>query len=109
MDDLLKQYRFKKSEFDKLSFDDEKILYGRLKMLEDLALYIDQLRESYTRHLVVNGAQDCESEADLKKRWEGDDEMTQHEAVEFSNIQDDWADDKKTETIEDELLHTKVV
>ena len=108
MDDLLKQYRFKKSEFDTLSFDDEKILYGRLKMLEDLALYIDQLRESYTRHLVVNGAQDCETEEDLKKRWESDDEMTQHEAEEFSNIQDDW-NDKKTETIEDELLDTKVV
>ena len=75
MEELMKQYKVKECEFKQLSFDDEKILYGRLKMLEDLALYIDQLRESYTRHLVVNGAQDCETEEDLKKRWtENDDD-----------------------------------
>tara|TARA_R110000803_G_scaffold182292_1_gene244642 strand:+ start:75 stop:338 length:264 start_codon:yes stop_codon:yes gene_type:complete len=87
MEELMEKYKFKQSQFEELSFDDEKILYGRLKMLEDLALYIDQLRESYTRHLVVNGAQDCETETDLKERWA----------------------DKKTETIEDDLLHTKVI
>jgi hypothetical protein len=83
MEELMKQYKVKECEFEQLSFCDEKILYGRLKMLEDLALYIDQLRESYTRHLVVNGAQDCETEADLKKRW--------------------------TENTDDDLLHTKVL
>jgi hypothetical protein len=83
MEELMKQYKVKECEFEQLSFCDEKILYGRLKMLEDLALYIDQLRESYTRHLVVNGAQDCITEADLKKRW--------------------------TENTDDDLLHTKVL
>jgi len=83
----MEKYKFKQSQFETLSFDDEKILYGRLKMLEDLALYIEQLRQSYTRHLVVNGANDCETEEDLKERWA----------------------DKKTDTTDDDLLYTKVV
>ena len=31
---------------------------GRLKALEELSTYIDVIRESYTRELVVNGVQD---------------------------------------------------
>jgi len=67
--DLFEKYKYKKSKFTELSFDDEKIIYGKLKMLEDLAIYIDTMRESLTRHLVVSGANECETLDDLKKRW----------------------------------------
>ena len=69
--DFLEQFKYKKSEFPELDYEAEKIIYGKLKMLEDLAVYIDTMRESLTRHLVVNGANDCETDEDFKDRWEG--------------------------------------
>ena len=47
-------------------------------MLEDLAVYIDTMRESLTRHLVVSGANDCETDEDFKKRWGEKDESTEY-------------------------------
>ena len=69
--DFLDKFKYKKSEFPDLDYEAEKIIYGKLKMLEDLAVYIDTMRESLTRHLVVSGANDCETDEDFKKRWEG--------------------------------------
>ena len=43
------------NQFDTLNSDLERgIVMGRLEALKDLSLYIDSLRESYTRLLVVN-------------------------------------------------------
>lgn len=67
--DLFEKYKYKKSEFEVLSIDDEKHIWGKLKALENLAVYIDCMRESLTRHLVVNGAKDCETDEDMKERW----------------------------------------
>ena len=67
--DFLDKFKYKKSEFPDLDYEAEKLVYGKLKMLEDLALYIDTMRESLTRNLVVNGANDCVSYEDLKERW----------------------------------------
>ena len=47
-----------------LSLDQKKEVMGRLKALEDLVNYVDVIRESYTRELVVNG---INSEEDLIK------------------------------------------
>tara|TARA_R110001592_G_scaffold172679_5_gene411172 strand:- start:636 stop:905 length:270 start_codon:yes stop_codon:yes gene_type:complete len=58
--------KFKKSAFDKLETKiDKAVIYGKLQALGDLAIYIDTLRESYTRLLVVNGISDDE---DFKKK-----------------------------------------
>tara|TARA_R110000744_G_C18897791_1_gene508814 strand:- start:161 stop:472 length:312 start_codon:yes stop_codon:yes gene_type:complete len=69
--DFLDKFKYKKSEFPDLDYEAEKIVYGKLKMLEDLAVYIDTMRESLTRHLVVSGANDCETLEDFKERWAG--------------------------------------
>tara|TARA_R110000822_G_scaffold165815_1_gene306324 strand:+ start:407 stop:736 length:330 start_codon:yes stop_codon:yes gene_type:complete len=69
--DFLDKFKYKKSEFPDLDYEAEKIVYGKLKMLEDLAVYIDTMRESLTRHLVVSGANDCETDEDFKERWSG--------------------------------------
>ena len=61
--------KFKTEEWEKIDTDGEKFVYGRLKALEELALYIDTMRESLTKLLVVNGCNDCESDEDLKERW----------------------------------------
>jgi hypothetical protein len=61
--------KYKKSEWDKLDVDGEKFVFGRLKALEELAVYIDIMRESLTKQLVINGCRDCESDDDLKERW----------------------------------------
>ena len=44
--DFLEGYKYKKCEFPDLDYEQEKIMYGKLKMLEDLAIYIDTMRES---------------------------------------------------------------
>ena len=65
--DLLK---FKEDKWgEALSLDDEKITFGRLKALEDLVNYLNVVRESLTKQLVLNGARDCETDDDLKERW----------------------------------------
>ena len=56
-------------DWEKLDIDGEKFVYGRLKALEELSLYIDTMRESLTKLLVINGANKCESDNDLKERW----------------------------------------
>jgi hypothetical protein len=47
-----------------LTLDQKKEVMGRLKALDELSLYVDIIRESYTRELVVNG---INSEEDLIK------------------------------------------
>lgn len=59
---------FKENQFEILkSTTDKAIVMGRLEMLKDLAIYIDNMRESYTRLLVVNGM----DEDEYKERLEG--------------------------------------
>ena len=71
MGDLLNDLmRYEKDEnWEDLDTDGEKIVFGRLKALEELAIYINTMRESLTKLLVMNGANDCETDADLKDRW----------------------------------------
>ena len=66
--DFLEDMRFRKSEFEELDLTEEKIVYGRLKALEDLSAYIEQMRLSLTRLLVVNKVEG-ETEEEIKKEW----------------------------------------
>mgnify|MGYP003153772334 CR=1 FL=1 len=61
MGDLLNDLmRYEKDEnWERLDTDGEKIVFGRLKALEELAVYID----------TMNGANNCENDDDLKDRW----------------------------------------
>tara|TARA_R110002126_G_scaffold231513_1_gene376123 strand:+ start:811 stop:1065 length:255 start_codon:yes stop_codon:yes gene_type:complete len=59
--DYLELIKFKESQFENLKTNvDKSIVWGKLKALEDLSLYIDQMRESLSRLLVVNGIEDDE-------------------------------------------------
>ena len=49
--------------WDKLDDVDKVKHKAKLELLEELAQYIDMLRESYTRELVVN---DCKTEEELE-------------------------------------------
>tara|TARA_R110002153_G_scaffold112131_2_gene254015 strand:+ start:63 stop:299 length:237 start_codon:yes stop_codon:yes gene_type:complete len=52
---------FKESQFENLKTRiDKALVYGQLKSLKTLAIYIDNMRESLTRLLVVNGIEDEE-------------------------------------------------
>lgn len=66
--DFLEDMRFRKSEFEELDLTEEKIVYGRLKALEDMSVYIEQMRLSLTRLLVVNKVE-SETEEEIKKEW----------------------------------------
>lgn len=60
--------QFKENQFEILkSTTDKAVVMGRLEMLKDLSIYIDNLRESYTRLLVVNGM----DEEEYKERLDG--------------------------------------
>ena len=51
--------KFSNNQFETLkSNTDKALVFGKLKALESLALYIDSMRESLTRLLVVNGIED---------------------------------------------------
>tara|TARA_R110000868_G_scaffold400263_1_gene674530 strand:- start:713 stop:1015 length:303 start_codon:yes stop_codon:yes gene_type:complete len=53
--------KFSNNQFETLKTNTDKALvFGKLKALENLALYIDSMRESLTRLLVVNGIEDEE-------------------------------------------------
>ena len=71
--------QFKENQFELLkSTTDKAIVMGRLEMLKDLAIYIDNLRESYTRLLVVNGM----DEDEYKERLDGSyEEKDRHRGV----------------------------
>ena len=57
--DYLELIKFKESQFEHLKTNvDKSIVFGKLKALEDLVLYINNMRESLTRLLVVNGIDD---------------------------------------------------
>jgi len=70
---------FKENQFELLKSTTEKaVVMGRLEMLKDLAIYIDNLRESYTRLLVVNGM----DEDEYKERLDGSyEEKNRHKGV----------------------------
>ena len=51
-------FKVHKNDFPVLNEDQKIEVMGRLKALEELSTYIDVIRESYTRELVVNGVQD---------------------------------------------------
>ena len=99
--DFLDKFKYKKSEFPDLDYEAEKIIYGKLKMLEDLAVYIDTMRESLTRHLVVSGANDCETDEDFKKRWAEKDESTEYikDCRELNKNDSEEEEDKPNEKI----------
>ena len=60
----------KKNEWENLD-DYEKIIgMGKLKMLEELASYIECLRLSYTKQLLVNGLPPTEDEKEIKDLFE---------------------------------------
>ena len=71
--------QFKENQFQILKSTTEKaVVMGRLEMLKDLSIYIDNLRESYTRLLVVNGM----DEDEYKERLEGSfNEKERHKGV----------------------------
>ncbi len=57
---------FKENQFEHLKTNiDKALVFGQLKALKNLALYIDNMRESLTRLLVVNGIED---EEDFEKQ-----------------------------------------
>ncbi len=57
---------FKENQFENLKTNiDKALVFGQLKALKNLALYIDNMRESLTRLLVVNGIED---EEDFEKQ-----------------------------------------
>tara|TARA_S200002703_G_scaffold67100_2_gene58297 strand:- start:3278 stop:3589 length:312 start_codon:yes stop_codon:yes gene_type:complete len=62
-------FKISKNDFPELSDDDKKEHLGRLKALGDLSCYIDMIRESLTRELVVNGVKE---EKDVYKRLDED-------------------------------------
>ena len=52
---------FKENQFEHLKTNiDKAVVFGQLKSLKNLALYIENMRESLTRLLVVNGIEDEE-------------------------------------------------
>ena len=55
------------NQFDTLKSElDRGIVMGRLESLKDLALYIDSMRESYTRLLVVNNVTEEQYENEVE-------------------------------------------
>mgnify|MGYP003652225105 CR=1 FL=1 len=57
--------KFKENEFEHLKTHIDKAqVFGQLKALENLAIYINSMRESLTRLLVVNGIEDEEDYKD---------------------------------------------
>lgn len=66
--DFLSDLKYRKSEFEDLDMTEEKIVFGRLKALEGLALYIEEMRLSLTRLLVVNN-QTGETDDEVRDDW----------------------------------------
>lgn len=60
----------KKNEWQQLDHYEKIISMGKLKMLEELASYIECLRLSYTKELLVNGMPPTEDEKELKDLFE---------------------------------------
>ena len=58
-------FTVKQSEYPTYDEDKKKEVLGRLEALKDLATYIDIIRESYTRELVVNGVKPDQSDDEL--------------------------------------------
>jgi len=76
---------FKESQFDIFKSNTEKaIIMGRLEMLKDLAIYIDNLREAYTRTLVVNGVTEEEYEETISGKEEKKEKIEKIEPVEIN-------------------------
>ena len=63
-------FTVKQSDYPTYDEDKKKEVLGRLEALKDLATYIDIIRESYTRELVVNGVKPDQSD-------QSDDELVQ--------------------------------
>ena len=58
--------KYKKDEWEHLKEDCDKcVIVGRLEMLNDLTDYMDALKESYTRLLVVNDVDEKKYEIDI--------------------------------------------
>lgn len=60
----------KKNQWENLDDYQKIISMGKLKMLEELASYIECLRLSYTKELLVNGMPPTEDENELKDLFE---------------------------------------
>jgi len=66
--DFLEHLKYRKCEFEDLDLTEEKVVFGRLKALEELAVYIEQMRLSLTRLLVVND-QSGETDEEVRNDW----------------------------------------
>ncbi len=66
-------FTVKDNPYPTLNLDEKREHLGRLKALEELSLYIDVIRESLSRELVVNGVA---KEEDLTSSVESLDEKT---------------------------------
>ncbi len=87
--DLMK---WKQDEWEHLKDHRDKcIVVGKLEMLKDLTEYLETLRESYTRLLVINGIDEKEYDS-LKSRYKGD-EGLDGDATGFKVIDTDSKDD----------------
>lgn len=67
---------YQESKFEVVDKDEQKVIVGKLKMLESLVEHLNCLRESYTRQLLVcgnNNEEDVFKEENIeeKKRYQG--------------------------------------
>lgn len=92
-------FKVAESKYPTLTDDAKKEHLGRLKALGDLSCYIDMIRESLTRELVVNGVKE---EGDIYKRLEED--TQQHlDAEAERDIAELKKNDSSNESSEDEI------
>ena len=93
--------KYKNDEWEHLKEDCDKcVIVGRLEMLNDLTDYMDALKESYTRLLVVNDVDEKKYET-LKKRHKHvkgldgscDDDSDECGAIKVNYSKDDDGDD----------------
>ena len=66
MDAVRDLMRLSKNQWSSLDDYEKIVSLGKLKMLEELAAYIECLRLSYTKELLVNGLPPTENEKELK-------------------------------------------
>jgi len=86
-------FTVKENVYPTLNDDDKREHLGRLKALEDLSIYIDIIRESLSRELVVNGVK---SEEDLTSSTESIDEKEKLDTVNITYGSDTEVTEEKT-------------
>ena len=74
-------FTVKQSDYPVYDEDKKKEVLGRLEALKDLATYIDVIRESYTRELVVNGVNPQSEQTEDAEQSEQSDQSDQSDAT----------------------------